>query len=71
MDFESDVGIETTGFVDAKLMKAILNTDGFVLSRRSGRHILEKYNNHSIENIVIILIIFERMGYMKERQTKL
>ncbi|WP_131706253.1 peptidoglycan-binding domain-containing protein, partial [Virgibacillus pantothenticus] len=28
-EFESDVGIEPTGFVDSKLMKAILNTDGF------------------------------------------
>lgn len=41
-DFEKDVGIEPTGFVDAKLMKAILNTDGFVLSRSSGRpHVRE------------------------------
>ncbi|GIP62816.1 hypothetical protein J32TS6_13710 [Virgibacillus pantothenticus] len=36
-DFESDVGIEPTGFVDSKLMKAILNTDGFVLNNSSGR----------------------------------
>ncbi|GGJ76996.1 glycoside hydrolase domain-containing protein [Virgibacillus salexigens] len=36
-DFENDVGIEPTGFVSSKLMKAILNTDGFVLSTSNGR----------------------------------
>ncbi|MBP1971695.1 peptidoglycan hydrolase-like protein with peptidoglycan-binding domain [Virgibacillus natechei] len=28
-EFESDVGLNPTGYVDAKLMEAILNTDGF------------------------------------------
>lgn len=35
--FQRDVGLDPTGVVDAKLMKAILNTDGFVLARPNGR----------------------------------
>ena len=39
--FESDVGLDPTGYVDSKLMKAILNTDGFVLSSIGRQNIRE------------------------------
>ncbi|MEI3598132.1 DUF1906 domain-containing protein [Oceanobacillus sp. SE10311] len=52
--FQRDVGIDPSGVVDGKLMKAILNTDGFELSRPNGRERVRtvqqvlnyRYNNY-------------------------
>lgn len=36
-EFQSDVGVDQDGVVEGKLMKAILNTDGFELNNTNGR----------------------------------
>ncbi|MYL22051.1 DUF1906 domain-containing protein [Halobacillus litoralis] len=40
-DFEVDVGLVPSGYVDAKLMEAILNTDGFELARTYPNYVRE------------------------------